>query len=332
MITGKIDHLHSKYHWVLPLCLLLTVALSPVTPVQGNGLDDLANRPASAIPVPPLPNQRTNPTDSENASPSRSPLPGDLDFEDNTSGTLSAADSRNPAVETIQAVVVRSWGGCGGSLPWKSLNANWSSYGLTPIEIDYSNPDLCYEPITYAALAASGADVVIISDPAGGRQQYSDLEISALSDYAREGHNVIGTFLVFQWGEVDNRGLAPLFGLSSTIDYTSVVVVPTYDVIEATSPLFANMASPYVSSGYAQSQVPLDDATWDDNDLNGARFVAKTADSQAAITVYDGPEYHGIHITNMPEYGAGTEDERFLYNAITFSVTRLYLPLAPHNE
>lgn len=123
-----------------------------------------------------------------------------------------------------------------------------------------------------------------------------------------------------------------VIGLSSTIDYTSVVVVPTYDVIEATSRLFANMASPYVSAGYPESQVPLDDATWDDNDLNGARFVAKTADSQAAITAYDGPEYHGIYITNMPEFGAGTEDERFLYNAITFSVTRLYLPLAPHNE
>ena len=214
MIRGKIDHPQSKYRWVPPLCLLLTVALLPVTPVQGNALADLANMPASAIPVPPLPNQQTNPTDIKNLRASRGLLPGNLDFGDNTGGTVSAADSRNPAIETIHAVVVKSWGACGsGATLWESLNANWSSYGSTSIEIDYSNPDLCNGPITHAALAASGADVVIISDPAGGIQQYSDLEISALSDYAREGHNVIGTFLVFQWYDVDNRGLAPLFGL-----------------------------------------------------------------------------------------------------------------------
>jgi hypothetical protein len=34
--------------------------------------------------------------------------------------------------------------------------------------------------------------------------------------------------------------------------------------------------------------------------------------------VYPRPTYHAIHITNMPEYHGNTEDERFLYNAITY--------------
>jgi hypothetical protein len=72
----------------------------------------------------------------------------------------------------VLAEVVRSWGQCSsGSLVWDDLNANWQSYGTKKIKIDYSNPDLCgTTPITLSALEASGAKVVILSDPCGGLQ------------------------------------------------------------------------------------------------------------------------------------------------------------------
>jgi hypothetical protein len=260
-----------------------------------------------------------------------------LDFGDARVVPASATDSGDVIPDAIVAVVVRSWGDCGsGELLWESLNANWSNYGAIPIVIDYSNPDLCSGvTITYAALVASGADVVVISDPAGGLEQYTQDEISAIVAYAGDGHNILGTYLLLQWQEQDNRALAPLVGLFANTVYTAIEVTPTYTLIDTTSPLFNNLASPYVSHGWPQSQVPADDTTWNAGDLNGARFVARNAAGDAAILLYNGPGYHAIYITTMPEYRGGTDDEQFLYNAITYPAPqgshKRYLPLLMHS-
>jgi len=167
-------------------------------------------------------------------------------------------------------------------------------------------------------LASSGADVVILSDPAGGSQQYSAEEIAALQQYALDGHNIIGTFLLFHLDVTDNRGLAPIFGLYADIDYhTAHPPSAAYNLIDPASPLFAGMTDPYQGAGYPHSQAP-DDSSWDPGDLNGAMIVAKTSDNKAAVMVYPRPTYHAIYITTMPEYYGDTTDERFLYNAITY--------------
>ncbi len=231
---------------------------------------------------------------------------------------------------TINAVVVRSWGGCNPTIViWDNLNNNWPNYGTTPILIDDGNPNFCINPtFTYNDLVASGADVVIMSNPAGGAEQYSAEEIMALETYAQEGHNVIGTFLLFQYEVYDNRELGPMFGLSSSGEFTSTVVTPTYEYTEPFNPLFNNMAPNYVSGGFPFSQIPLDDLTWDSDDLAGARFVAKTADDASVITVFDTPTYSAIYIANMAEYDSGTIDERFFYNAITYKRPEMvFLPL-----
>ena len=230
------------------------------------------------------------------------------------------------AVTPIKAVVVRSWGGCSsGSLPWGDLNANWSTYGSLPISINFSNPALCagLSPvtITYANLVASGANVVILENPAGGNQQYSTSEIAALKQYAQAGHDLIGTYATFEYASTyNNAGLAPLFGLpaSITFDPATVAVTPTYSVSETTNLLFTGIGSSYASGGYAQSQVPTD-GVWGSEDLNGARFVAKTSDNLAAITVYDQGKYHAIFISSMAEYTGNAADEQFFYNAITYT-------------
>ncbi|HSQ18658.1 MAG TPA: hypothetical protein VLM83_13230 [Anaerolineales bacterium] len=223
--------------------------------------------------------------------------------------------------DVIDAVVVRSYDGCSSSgVIWDSLNATWSSYGSVPVHIRYATPGLCSGTITYEGLVASQADVLILSDPAGGILQYSPSEISAIQQYASEGHNLIGTYLLLQYSTTDNRGLAPLFGLQSGVAYTAAEdILPTYTFLEAGNPLFKHLAAPYASSGYNWSQVPTS-GTWSAAALNGARLVGINGDQTAAILAYDAPAYRAVYITSMPEYLGGAADEQFFYNAIHYAI------------
>lgn len=226
---------------------------------------------------------------------------------------------------TVNAIVVKSWGSCNSnSLIWDSLNLNWANYGSIPISIDYSYPGLCStsDDVTLPELEASGADVVILSDPCGQHAQWSQTDAQALRQYALEGHDVIGSYLVFQYDVCDNRVLASLFGLSSTASYVGgdVPITPTYTERYPTLPLFRNVGNPYVSSGYNFTQTPSDSA-WSANELVRARLVARTPDSMAAIFVSKGAAFFSIYVTNMPEYVGSTIDEQFYYNAIIFPAT-----------
>jgi hypothetical protein len=206
---------------------------------------------------------------------------------------------------------------------WEDLNANYSSYGSIPISIDYANPDLCGDTFTLAALEASGADVVILSDPAGGLINYTRDEVAALKQYAAEGHNVIGTYLTFAYpdGPIDNSALARLFGLKADDGWTGGDrnVNPTYTWRRAGA-LARNLPNSYASNGYPYSQRP-GDRVWSRHDLKGAKIVGINPNGDAAITLYNGAAYNAIYIANMPESG-GTEDEQFLYNAIIYPAKR----------
>ncbi len=226
----------------------------------------------------------------------------------------------------IKAVVVKSWGQCSSSsLVWDDLNANWSQYGSVPITIDYSDPNLCGTSFTLAALEASGAHVVILDDPAGGIHQFTPDEIAALQTYTSEGHNILGTYLTFGYpaGGIDNSALAPLFGLQQGAGWTGgdTSVNTSYSLkirhsdSQRAKPLFRHVPNPYVSTGYNYSQRP-GDGVWNSNELNGARTVAKSGDKQAAIIQYMPAAYYAVFIANMPEYGGGSADEQFIYNAI----------------
>ena len=115
--------------------------------------------------------------------------------------------------------------------------------------IDYDDPLLCGDAeTTYEALVASGAQTVIISDPAGGARRYSADEVAALTRYAQEGHDLIGTFLLFTHRGVDNRILAPLFGQDPDARYdTADNIVPHFE-IRAGARLFEGMDGSYVTA------------------------------------------------------------------------------------
>src|SRR5688572_27632300 len=140
-------------------------------------------------------------------------------------GTTSPGGQPSSGRGDVHAVVVRSWGSGSASLVWEHLHNNWSNYGSIPISIDYTSlHDV--GSFTLQDLQNSGADVVIVSDAAGGTQQWSPAEIAALQTYAQQGHNIIATYILFQWGGIDNRGLAPLWGLRSDLTYNSDFEVP----------------------------------------------------------------------------------------------------------
>jgi hypothetical protein len=243
------------------------------------------------------------------------------------SGGSAAVRARSAPDGALTAVVMKSWGLCSSeNLIWDGLNANWSSYGSIPISIDYSNPDLCENAtVTLAALEASGADVVVLSDPAGGSHQFDSSEVTAITQYAQQGHNIIGTYLVFAYETIDNSALAPVFGLRSDGGYTrgTEIVTPTYSLRFPSLALFRDVGNPYVSSGYNKAQTPGDGA-WSGNELQGARLVGRTSDAKGAITVQQptaSSTYSSIYISNMPEYLGGTTDAQFFYNAIIFPTT-----------
>jgi hypothetical protein len=124
---------------------------------------------------------------------------------------------------------------------------------------------------------------------------------------------------------IDNRGLAPLFGLNPDISYIYLPVSPTYSFLEAGNPLFNHLSAPYASSGHNYSQVP-DSGTWSAAALDGARIVGINADQTATILAYDAPTYRAIFITSMPEYHGGTADKQFFYNAILYRY-EVFLPV-----
>jgi hypothetical protein len=206
-----------------------------------------------------------------------------------------------------------------------SLNASWPSYGTKPLSIDettFCNPSVA---VTYAALVANNADVLVLSDPAGAPYQFSPGEVSAIKQYAQAGHNVVATYLTLFWDNpdsglaVDNIALAPILGLR-VARYTGgdVEITPTYTIRNADNPLFRNLANPYVSSGYDFSQHPSL-GTWTKGALNGARIVSVNGDRTAAILNYRACTYRAVYITNMPEYFGSSSDQQFLYNALTRS-------------
>lgn len=214
----------------------------------------------------------------------------------------------------VNVAVVKSWD---GNAPiFNELN----SIGLT------INTSLrTASSFTYDDLVGTGADILWLSNPAGGGRQYSDEEVNAIKRYANEGHSILGTFKVFKGlgaggVVVDNRKLAPIFGLREDLNYNISVTSAdrTFDILDANHALFNNMPNPYDSNAYPYAQVPTD-GTWDTGDFGLAELLAQTSDKKGVITWYQTASYHAIYISEMLEaegYG-GQMDIQFIYNAST---------------
>lgn len=212
---------------------------------------------------------------------------------------------------SVSVLLLKSWGVTTG---WEDLKTQWQNYGTTPITIDdstYLNSDF-----TYQDLVNSGANVIVLSDSAGGEQQYSSAEMAAVARYALAGHTVLGTYAVFDW-TVDNRGLMPIFGLRASLPYYYTGISNSFVHGASASCLFHNLPSNWQSFGYAYSQVPSSHLRWNPTALNAAQVVAESDNFKGIITVYNEGNYTAIYISNFPEYNGETNDLQLLYNAVT---------------
>jgi outer membrane protein assembly factor BamB len=214
----------------------------------------------------------------------------------------------------VKAVVLDSWG---TDFPdftstWDTLNTYWNQFGKKMIYIDYTG--LNKENITYQDIAATGADVLIISsayDPNSG-WEFTDLEIEAIRQYVYEGHGLIITGLTFCYYVPNNNKLAPLVGLNKTIVYDFYSWTDYMNLLEPTHPLFKNIPNPYPA--YKYTSIPSD-GNWSSNELAGGTYLAVGTYLESAIVVYNGL----VYISPMVEYYPTNYDLQLLYNAITWS-------------
>jgi len=219
----------------------------------------------------------------------------------------------------VHAVVVRSWGEGSGALVWEHLALNWSLYGSIPVSIDYTTLH-SVGSFTLQDLEATGPDVVIVSDPSGGNLQWSAPEVAALTAYAQQGHNLVGTYLLLQYETWDNRALAPLWGLRSDLTYSccDTAANPETAILLPGHCLFTGITNPLDTGGFPSNQFPLDDGAWDAGDMGGASIIARSADGKNVVTTYETGSYTASYISYMPEYqdGSSFEATQWLYNAI----------------
>ncbi len=241
-----------------------------------------------------------------------------LSFAQHTTPPKSGGElvSTQPNVvdgNALKVLLLKSWGTTTG---WEDLKTEWPSFGQVPITIDDST--YISSDFTYQDLVNSGADVIVLSNPAGGEKQYSQDEISAVSQYAAAGHTVVGTYAVFQWLTTDNRGLAPVFGFLSTPQFNAEISISNlFEADNAPRCLLTGIPAPWQSMGYPFTQLETFPGKWTHKALNLA-FAAADSDSRLGIvSTYDAGTYVGIFISNFPEYNGGNDDLQLLYNAVT---------------
>src|SRR5579872_548655 len=230
---------------------------------------------------------------AQEASPSR----------ENISKPAKNAVADVVAPGTVKVVLLKSWG---AASVWQEMSSNWQNFGKIPVTVDYTT--YVGSDFTYQDIVSSKANVIVLSDPAGGLQQYSAAEIAAVAKYAKKGHTVLGTYLVFQWSTVDNRGLAPVFGLSSKIAYTTnqVGISNLFVKKKAKSCLLRGITGrSWQSDGYPYTEVPAT-GNWTGH-LGKAKAVAESDNFVGLVSLYTAPTYTGVLVSNFPEYNGGTD-------------------------
>jgi len=197
---------------------------------------------------------------------------------------------------------------------WQELSSQWHLFGDTMVYVDYAS--LNKDDISYADLAASEADVLIIScayDTYSG-WEFTDSEIKAVEQYVHEGHGLIATAGTLYNGVPNNNNLAPLFGIDDTITW-NWAQTDLLHLLNTTHPLFAKVPNPLVFQS-VMTTLPSD-GRWDSNELVGGKYLGLGQNQESAIVIFRGLVYLSPWLEVIPPYYY--HHLQLLYNAITWS-------------
>jgi len=221
-------------------------------------------------------------------------------------------------IQPVKAAVFRSTGTVFlGMTIWPELNSNWSAYGNVPVQIDYDS--LAGNDVTLGQLEDTGADVVILSNPAFWT--YKPAEMGALKQYIEAGHGLIISYGKFRSAD---HVLAPLVGLGMGNAYHTVTLNDPMivDMLEPAHFLFAGIEAPYVSGTSVRARPPIDQ----DWTLAGGTVIADigsaVAHASPGIITHETADYRGIYFAYYPEDtggGSNAQDKQVFYNSLLWA-------------
>jgi hypothetical protein len=238
---------------------------------------------------------------------------GIIGCDDGAAGTGACLCPNAPAT-TFTIAYPESWGsGVGDStLAWTELTTNWQTYGpCEPLFVEVG------QPFDLAALQATNADVVLVSNPGGGGIQYSAAETTAIRDYVT-GHpaGAVISYLLF-FNDVNNSALADLGGIdSASLTQSSIASSIAVDVIDANHPILTGLPATFdLIPGWAFVQLDNLGVHLTAN----AAVIAEATDDTAAIVALESTGVRGVTFNGFPEYQSGTESHQAMYNALLWA-------------
>lgn len=233
------------------------------------------------------------------------------DLEDEGASATDTVEIE-PSCRDVIVALLPSFGTYDNPLmAWTELVANWQQYGdctLTFVEV---GPDFTYE-----TLMATGADVLVISDPGGGNSWYTGPEVDAVGQFVQGGHGgLILTYAV-------TLGSVPLMNFvgvdASVITSGSRPSNPTVSIDKPEHPVCTSLPATFELITIPNTQQRTGE--WSDGLLVGAEIVMSDSTDDLVVVAYDTGGWRGIYFSGMPEYQpAGSNSLQVLYNALLWA-------------
>lgn len=231
--------------------------------------------------------------------------------------------------EPINVVILDSQGTWDLELTnWEFLNEHWDSFGDTPVEIDFTSFEHFDAPapldFDYEDIAATGADVVVISTASQFAFEYTQEEVDAVTQYVAEGHGII---ITYQSLEGTNSGLAPLVGLDEDISLETNTFEPLEFEMTQDHPIFQGVDDPYATGVNFMATPGVAPASWP---VTTGEIVASVDGTtlpvvkQGAIVVNETDTYRGVYFPHYLENmsgGSNDIDAKVFYNALVWTGT-----------
>ncbi len=192
---------------------------------------------------------------------------------------------------------------------WDEINLNWQDYGGIPVFINYTAFPGTNSSFTLADIEAINPDTLILPHR---YSPYTSSEIDAIITYTRAGHGLFATSYALYFHPTS---LAPFFGLSQSLTFTSSSSVFQFDIIQSGHPLFNNLPDPFTHY-FGMSTYPVGTA-WDDSVLDGAAYLAldSSGTNFGAILAHRGM----VYTSHCPELLSNRDDTQLVYNALAWT-------------